>query len=664
MRFYFDSIEEYCSYFLDLVELERQAEREFHEREILQLSGREREKRGRALLNLSCHYLGEIFSGYYAYRFYRLNLGDHEINVGDVVLASRGGNPLKTGMEGVVYEKGKNFLTILFSHRISKLKGKWRVDLFVNDVTFKRMKNTLLNLESSLFPLEVILGKAESLVSEEEEVGGLDFVNESLDEFQREAVIRACRKKHLFLVHGPFGTGKTTTLVEIVMQHVKRGYKVLVTADSNTAVDGMVERLADRGVKVVRIGHPARMDRKLYSLSLDNLVRANVKWKEVERLIARRDLLRKRQEDYVRPVPAKRRGLSDEEIISLAEEGRKKRGHKIETIKSMAEWIKLKREIDDISARIRMMEEEVIREVLSGADVICTTNSGAGSDYLEGYSFDLVVIDEATQATEPSCLIPLVKSKKVILAGDHKQLPPTVLSQDERLSLTLFERLINIYPEASYMLRVQYRMNDVIKELPSRLFYNSEIISHPSVRDIKLSDLVGREGDSPITNDTPVVFVDTGGYFPESVKRASFSKHNPGEARIVKEIVDELIRFGVAREDIGVITPYKDQEDLLRSILPDKVEVKTVDGFQGREKEVIVISLVRSNPEEEIGFLKDARRLNVAITRAKRKLIIVGDKGTLSSSPLYSEVIEYFSTNGQIVNYSKLLDLQDKSTNF
>ncbi|MGB9667586.1 MAG: IGHMBP2 family helicase [Thermosulfidibacteraceae bacterium] len=656
MRLLFDSPQDYRSYFLELVEKERQAEREFHEKEILTLSGREREKRGRAILGLSAHYIGEILSEYHAYRFCKANMGEHEINVGDVVLASRGGNPLKGGIEGVVFEKAKKSLVLLFPCRIPKLKGKWRIDLFVNDVTFRRMKEALDNLSKSVFPLEIIMGRYPlDVVKYNVEIE--KFFNPCLDESQKEAVKRALSASYLFIIHGPFGTGKTTTLVEVILQHLRLGYKILVTADSNIAVDGIVEKLIEREVKVVRIGHPARISRKLFEVTLDNLARTRPAWKEVEKLRSRRDLLREKQSEFVRPVPHKRRGLSDDEIVRFAEEGVKKRGLKLNTIKSMAEWIKIKREIDTISEVIRNVEESIIKEILDTAEVICTTNSGAGSDYLKDYTFDLVVIDEATQATEPSCIISIVKARKVILAGDHKQLPPTVLSQDDRLRFTLFERFMSIYSDLSCMLRVQYRMNDVIKEFPSRVFYGSQIFSHPSVRDIRLSDIVGKRGDNVITDDTPIVFIDTEGALKERTKKSSFSKHNPGEAKLIVRVVDELLRFGVPRERMGVITPYKDQEDLVRSLLPDGIEVKTVDGFQGREKEVIVLSLVRSNPEEEIGFLRDERRMNVALTRAKRKLIIVGDSETLRSYPLYRDLLNYVKERGRVVAYSLFTEL-------
>jgi len=247
----------------------------------------------------------------------------------------------------------------------------------------------------------------------------------------------------------------------------------------------------------------------------------------------------------------------------------------------------------------------------------------------------------------------------VIMAGDHKQLPPTVLHPDAKpLSYTMFERFTELYPEAVYMLRIQYRMNELIKEFPSEEFYGGGLISHESVKNIQLSDIAAKRSENPALDDTPIVFIDTLGKFVEKTRRGSFSKYNPEEGKLVKRLVEELKAMGIRPEDIGVITPYKDHEDYLKGLIPD-VEVKTVDGFQGREKEVIIISLVRSNPDEEIGFLEDLRRLNVALTRAKRKLILVGDAKTLSTHPVYKKLIDYIRGKGK---YLTVDDLETKET--
>ena len=650
MKLKFKDRYEYSKYWENLVELERDAEREFHLNEIMSLSGKEREKKGRAVLNLKGSFLGTIVGDFLVYRFYKEDMPDHQINVGDVVLVSRK-HPLKDGIEGTVFEKAKNFITVVFSQKLPQ-GNKWRIDLFVNDITFKRMLGSLEFFEKgySLFDEKIILGNKKPEVCHEE----LKFFDKNLNEFQKETVKRAVCSPHLFLIHGPPGTGKTTTLLEVILQHVKKGDKILAAADSNTAVDNIVEGLIKRGVNVVRIGHPARLKKELLDVSIDAQVEKHPKYQEIKSLEKKIQKLRSLQESYLKPIPQRRRGLTYDQILKYARSGKKVRGHKAETLKSMAEWIRLQKEIQSLVSQKRDIEDQIIDDILETAQVICATNSGAGSDFLFEDIFDVIFIDEASQSTEPSCLIPIIKGKKVVLAGDHKQLPPTVLHPDARgLSFTMFERFIKIYPENAYMLKIQYRMNDLIKEFPSKEFYDGELFSADAVKNRKLSDITGKEGDTPITDDTPVVFVDTGGRFLEQQKRGSRSRYNPQEAETVRQIIEGLKALGVKPEDIGVITPYKDHEEYLKKLLPD-IEVKTVDGFQGREKEVIIISLVRSNLDEEIGFLDDLRRLNVALTRAKRKLIVIGDAKTLSSNETYRRFIDFVKEKGKFVSVELL----------
>jgi predicted DNA helicase len=647
----FKDRKEYSKHFKKLIELEREAEKEFHIREIQLLTGKEREQRGRAILGLKASYKGEIVGGYKVYRFGRPDMPEnHQIKVGDVVLVSRT-NPLKEGVEGTVYEKGKKYLDIAFSDPPPDLtRGYWRVDLYVNDITFKRMNKALTLFEEGKtnYPEEVVLGKGKNLLKVEEKE--IKPFNENLNQYQLEAVKKALGSNPLFLIHGPPGTGKTTTLVEIIEQLVKNEKKqVLATADSNTAVDNLMERLIKRNLDVVRVGHPARVSKELIEHSLDYKVQHHPRYKEIQEIEKKIDQIKEEQANYLKPTPQWRRGLSDKQILELARQNKKTRGIKLSKIKSMAKWIELQNQIKNLIEEKKKIENQIVDEILKTADVVLATNSTAGNEFLENRTFEVLVLDEASQSTEPSALIPLIKAKKVIMAGDHKQLPPTVLHPDAKdLSYTMFERFIDLYPEANYMLRIQYRMNDLIKEFPSKEFYNGELISHDSVKDIKLSDIAKEKSDNPALDDTPIVFIDTKGKFMEKTRRGSFSKYNPEEAKFVKNLVEELKKMGIPSEDIGVITPYKDHEDYLKQLIPD-VEVKTVDGFQGREKEVIIISLVRSNPQEEIGFLEDLRRLNVALTRAKRKLILVGDAKTLSSNEVYRRFIEFIKKKGKVL---------------
>jgi len=652
----FKDRKEYVSHFKHLIELEREAEKEFHIREIQLLTGKEREQRGRAILGLKASYKGEIVGGYKVYRFGRPDMPEnHQIKVGDVVLVSRT-NPLKEGVEGTVYEKGKKYLDIVFSDPPPDLtRGYWRVDLFVNDITFKRMNAALNRFEEGkiAYPENVVLGKGRYLlkVSEEE----IKPFNENLNRYQIEAVKRALGSEPLFLIHGPPGTGKTTTLVEVIEQLVKvKKKQILATADSNTAVDNLMERLIKRGLNVVRIGHPARVSKELIEHSLDYKVQHHKDYQKIVQIEKKIDELKSQQANYLKPTPQWRRGLSDKQIMELARQNRKTRGIKLSKLKSMAKWLELQEEIKKLIEERKKIENQIVDKILSTSDVVLATNSTSGNEFLENRTFEVLVLDEASQSTESSALIPLIKAKKVIMAGDHKQLPPTVLHPEAKdLSYTMFERFTELYPEAVYMLRIQYRMNELIKEFPSQEFYNGALISHESVKNIKLSDIVNQRSDNPALDDTPIVFIDTAGKFAEKSKRGSFSKYNPEEARFVKKLVEELLKMGVPAEEIGVITPYKDHEDYLKQLIP-QVEVKTVDGFQGREKEVIIISLVRSNPQEEIGFLEDLRRLNVALTRAKRKLILVGDAKTLSSNEVYRKLIDYIKRKGKYLTVEEV----------
>ncbi len=630
MKLVFKSIDEYKEYFLNLIELERKAEKEFHLQEIKNLTGKQRQARGRALINLKGKLFGK-FLDYLIYRFSFPEEKEHQIKVGDIVLVSKG-EPLKMSVEATVSGVGKNFIEVMTKEKVFKSK-RYRIDLYVSDITFKRMKKAINNLENSEFDPEIILG------FKEPEIKKVHIKSEKLNPSQNEA-LKLSFGSQLFLIHGPPGTGKTTTLAEVVRANL--GKRILVVADSNVAIDNMLERLKDR--KVVRIGHPAKIDSELLKHSLDMVIRNDKRYEELETMIDRIDQLKRTRKSYKKPTPATRRGLSNDEILTLAAKGKTKRGIKTARIKEMASWIELTSRIGNLFEQKEILLKKIINEQLNKAEIVFATNSGAGSEYLEDFRFDIIFMDEAAQSIEPSALIPIVKGKRLIMAGDHKQLPPTVLSQRaKRLNFSMFERFANLFPNASYTLKIQYRMNDTINRFPSCEFYNCVVESHESVKNIVLSD-IGTPNEF-VGFDSPIVFYDTMGKFFEAVKRGSHSKYNPLEADFVKRLVDELKKCMVNTSDIGVITPYKDHEEYLKRIITD-VEIKSIDGFQGREKEIIILSLVRANDQEEIGFLKDKRRLNVAITRAKRKLLIVGDSLTLSADKTYAKLIEYVKENG------------------
>jgi predicted DNA helicase len=482
-------------------------------------------------------------------------------------------------------------------------------------------------------------------------------IDKNLNPSQKLAVSFSLGTKDFFLIQGPFGTGKTRTLAEVVLQLVKRGEKVLVCAESNVAVDNLVEKLRGKA-KIVRLGHPSRVAKNLIDSTLFYQVENSKSYKKVKKLRDKVEELVEFRDQFLKPTPQRKRGLRDEKILKLAEAKRTKRGIKMEDIESMAEWIKIQNQIAKIIKQISKIEEKIAQKILEEAQVVLCTNSSAALEFLRDFEFDSAVIDEATQATIPSILIPICKAKKFILAGDHKQLPPTVLSEKAKaLSETLFEKLIQRYPEKSVLLNVQYRMNEILMEFPNREFYGEKLKTDESVKNITLKDFkikipkLGNFWDKILDPRNVICFLDTlkSERKFERIRAESTSKENPFEVEIVKSILEKMFEAGIKKEWVGVITPYDDQLDLLRRTLGELVEINTVDGFQGREKEIILISFVRSNKEKILGFLSDLRRLNTAITRAKRKLICVGDSETLKTHPVYARFIDFIREEGVVV---------------
>ena len=653
-----ERLSKFISHLKELVELERKAEIEAMRLEMKRLSGREREKVGRAVLNLNGKIIGEEL-GYFLVRYGRDREIKTEISVGDLVVISKR-DPLKSDLVGTVIEKGKRFITVALETVPEwALKGV-RLDLYANDITFKRWLENLDNLrESGRKALELYLGLRRAEEGEEADFRPFD---KSLNASQRKAIAKALGSPDFFLIHGPFGTGKTRTLAELIRQEVERSNRVLATAESNVAVDNLVERLVGSGLKVVRVGHPSRVSRALHETTLAYLITQHELYGELRELRVIAQNLKEKRDTFTRPAPKYRRGLSDREILRLASKGIGTRGVPARLIREMAEWIKLNEQVGKTFEDAKKLEERIAREIIREADVVLTTNASAGLEVVDYASYDVAIIDEATQATIPSVLIPINRARRFVLAGDHKQLPPTILSEKAmELSRTLFEGLIERYPHKSEMLTVQYRMNERLMEFPSKEFYGGKVVADESVRKVTLADLglrvpaSGGFWNEVLKPENVLVFIDTSTREDrfERQRRGSESRENPLEARTVAETVERLLNLGVKPEWIGVITPYDDQRDLISSLLPEEVEVKTVDGYQGREKEVIVLSFVRSNERGELGFLRDLRRLNVSLTRAKRKLIAIGDSSTLRAHPTYGRLIEFINEKDVLIHVPK-----------
>lgn len=468
--------------------------------------------------------------------------------------------------------------------------------------------------------------------------------DEALDEVQRSAVGLTLAAADVALIHGPPGTGKTRTLVEAIVQRINAGQRVLATAPSNTAVDNLGERLAALGVPVVRIGHPARVAPALTALTLDALVDADDASALAREWRDRARALRK----------AAARGGGREA------------------------WAEARALDRDAAGELARAETSI----LARARVVLATCAGADNPALGDATFDAVVIDEATQAPDPLALCPLRRGKVAILAGDPCQLGPTVIDQRsarDGLASTFFERLLAAQPHAGVMLVQQHRMHRAIMEFPSRSMYDGKLVAAPEVADHTLADL--GVADDPL-RPLPMWLIDSAGKdwseirgFVRQVKPSASttgqfavgatapglpafalrdgklspgedpSTMNPGSARRVAAEVRRLLSRGIAADQVAVIAAYHAQVRRLRELLaPERaagLEIGTVDGFQGREKEAVIVDTVRSNDKGEIGFLGETRRMNVALSRARRFLLVVADSATLGGHPYYSALIAY-----------------------
>jgi len=435
-----------------------------------------------------------------------------------------------------------------------------------------------------------------------------------LNQTQEEAVNKVLRAKDVAIVHGPPGTGKTTTLVEAIYETLRRENQVLVCAQSNMAVDWISEKLIDRGINVLRIGNPTRVNDKMLSFTYERRFEAHP---DYELLWAIRKAIRE--------LRAQRKRRDD----------------------------KYHQKLERLKERATELEVRINAQLFGEARVIACTLVGSANRLLEGQKFGTLFIDEAAQALEAACWIPARRVSRVILAGDHCQLPPTVKSfaaLKAGLGKTLMERIVENHPETVTLLRMQYRMNEEIMRFSSDWFYGNQVESAPEVKYRSILDL-----------DIPMTWIDTSEMrneelFKEEFVGESFGRINKAEAELTLMALEQYFqkigkeRILSERIDVGVISPYRAQVQFLRRLLKKReffkpyrqlISVNTVDGFQGQERDVILISLVRANDEGQIGFLRDLRRMNVAITRARMKLIILGDASTMTRHPFYRKLYDY-----------------------
>lgn len=614
-------MDEHFQRLADWIDLESVAEAERLNERRQRQKGPDAEKSGETLLDLVVTDEDTGLGGRYLITLVKRNrtlqLPWNRLRVGSPVILTPNDDLSGDACQGVVTSISRKSIQVAVNDYPDA--ERLRIDLSPDEITRKRMLNALKRAQDARGRTkelrDILLGQRELSFKNQEDCQ----FNTELNESQQAAIRFALSASDVAIIHGPPGTGKTTTIVELICQAISKRQKVLACAPSNTAVDNLLEKLVDAGQKAVRLGHPARVSERLHEHTLDAQV-------------ARHELT-----DLIREMRREAENL-------FRQAGKFTRAKPVHGAKR-----EMRQDAKRLKADVRMLEQQAIDSIIDNANVVCATTT-LDESLLGDRRFDLVVIDEACQSTEPGCWMPVLRADRLVLAGDHCQLPPTVLSKQaakDGLEVSLLERLVGVYGDrVTRRLNVQYRMHDQIMNFSSEQFYDGTLQSHGSVSGHVLTDL--DYVDEQLVTIEPVTFIDSAGAgWDEEIEPDGLSKRNIQEAELVLRKITELQDAGLRGRDIAVIAPYAAQVRWLRQNSPDeRVEIDTVDGFQGREKEAVIISLVRSNPEGEIGFLADARRMNVALTRARRKLIVIGDSATVGGNDFFAELLEYFELIG------------------
>lgn len=485
-------------------------------------------------------------------------------------------------------------------------EGHLGAQLYFNETSYRTMLSALDEVINSKTKR---LSEFREIFAGRKEVGKLTMRPMSfpwLNDTQQKALNEVLWAKDVAIVHGPPGTGKTTTLVEAIYETLHRETQVLVCAQSNMAVDWISEKLVDHGVPVLRIGNPTRVNEKMLSFTYERCFESHPDYPD---LWAIRKTIRQIREN-------RKKGENTHQKIARLRE------------------------------RAMELELKINTSLFNEARVVACTLVGSANKVLVGHKFSTLFIDEAAQALEPACWIALRRAGRVILAGDHQQLPPTVKcfeAQQQGLGITLMERIVKHQPKCVTLLDTQYRMNEAIMKFSSDWFYEGKLRSDKSVQFRSILDY-----------DSPISWIDCEA--PEEFVGENHGRINKQEANLLLDTLENYIekigkqRFLDERIDVGIISPYRVQTQYTRQQIRKReafrglrhlISVNTVDGFQGQERDIILISLVRSNEHGQIGFLSDLRRMNVAMTRARMKLIIFGNSQTLSHSPFYKQLLEY-----------------------
>ncbi|WP_338791785.1 AAA domain-containing protein [Bernardetia sp. MNP-M8] len=563
----------------------------------------------------------------------------HQLNVGSIVTVFEQKNGLEgEKVNGVISKVENNKMRIALSNDelpdfLENQSNSIGVYLAFDDSTYREMNYTIDKVKDAKNDRlsefrEVFLGeKAPSFNTKLKEN---EYALQDLNESQKNAVQKILQAEDIAIIHGPPGTGKTTTLVASIIETLKTERQVLVCAPSNTAVDWLTEKLNAKEVKVTRLGHPARVSDTLEHITLDGKIENHPDYKYYKKLLKQSEQMRKKALKFKR---------------NFGKQERNERQNMLRDAKRLKQ--------DALK-----LEEYISKHILENSQVLTCTLAGSAGYILKHRTFSTLFIDEAAQALEGATWIPILKANRVVMAGDHQQLPPTIKSFDAAksgLENTLFEKIIKKHPQSAQMLSVQYRMNEQIMEFSNQKFYKGNLKAYETNKNHILYEHLA-----------PVEFVDTAGCgFSEVQDEETLSRYNPEEAKLVvshlERLFEEILQKIESKEienpkgfidnfSVGVLSTYKSQVYLLRDLIrnndllanySNQITIHTVDGFQGQEREVMYISLVRSNEKGEIGFLKDLRRFNVAITRAKKRLVVFGDSATLGSDEFYKDFLDY-----------------------
>jgi ATP-dependent RNA/DNA helicase IGHMBP2 len=497
-------------------------------------------------------------------------------------------------------------------------EGQVGIDLFYSEKSYKegeRALNRLLENEKEIKNKRDLYLGYKKIQPEFSKLRS-NSLSAKFNPSQKLAIERIITTQDCLVVQGPPGTGKTSVLAEAIRILVKDGNRVLLSTPTNSALDLLLRKCIEQELQPVRLGQITKVSDDLIPFTLDGLIDSHFLSKQIQKYKREMENLRKKANKYHRNFNSK-----------LAEERK-------ET------W----KEFNGIREIIKNTERQIEKEILRLYNPILATNVSASNKILNKERFDICIIDEAIQSLEPLAWIPILKSDRIVLAGDENQLPPTILSGNKMLMNTLFSKMVKNFQgtERLVFLNTQYRMEEEILGFSNQEFYNNRISSDSSIKD--------RPKIYKPLFTSSLVFIDTAGAgYEEAQSFQSESYKNHGEAGLISIVLKEIInQLSISANDIGIIAPYREQIMELKDALkdfPTELEISTVDSFQGREKDVIFLSMTRSNENNEVGFLKDYRRMNVSLTRARKLLIVVGDSSTLVSDNFYNRFIKYCQDN-------------------